>query len=324
MPVEKTALLPVSADEAFALLTQPDRLRRWQTVTARVDLRAGGAYRWTVVPGHAAAGTFVEVEPGRRVVFGWGWEGSADLGPDASTVTVTLEPTADGTLVRLVHDGLTREQEETHSDGWSHYLDRLQRAADTGDAGPDEWAAVPQPLDPLTAADAALALCQYALRGVTPADLHRDTPCSEFDVSELVGHLVDSLSGLAAMAGREADRRAGGDLEEQVAHVAQQALEAWGRRGLDGTVSAGPTQLPAAVAAGILVLELLVHGWDVAAATGQKLPVSEELAGYVLSLAEQVVTPQLRQGGSFAEAVDVAADAPALDRLAAFTGRSVA
>jgi uncharacterized protein YndB with AHSA1/START domain len=212
MPVEKTALLPVSADEAFALLTQPDRLRRWQTVTARVDLRAGGAYRWTVVPGHAAAGTFVEVEPGRRVVFGWGWEGSADLGPDASTVTVTLEPTADGTLVRLVHDGLTREQEETHSDGWSHYLDRLQRAADTGDAGPDEWAAVPQPLDPLTAADAALALCQYALRGVTPADLHRDTPCSEFDVSELVGHLVDSLSGLAAMAGQEADRRAGGDL----------------------------------------------------------------------------------------------------------------
>jgi uncharacterized protein (TIGR03086 family) len=143
-------------------------------------------------------------------------------------------------------------------------------------------------------------------------------------VGELVGHLVDSLSGLAAMAGQEADRRAGGDLEEQVAHVAQQALEAWWRRGLDGTVSAGPTQLPAAVAAGILVLELLLHGWDVAAATGQKLPVSEELAGYVLSLAEQVVTPQLRQGGSFAEAVEVAADAPALDRLAAFTGRSVA
>jgi uncharacterized protein (TIGR03086 family) len=326
MPVEKTAVLPVSADEAFALVTQPDRLRRWQTVSARVDLRAGGAYRWTVVPGHAAAGTFVEVEPGRRVVFGWGWEGSADLGPDASTVTITLEPTSGGTLVRLVHDGLGAEQEEAHSDGWGHYLERLQRAAVTGDAGPDEWAAAPQPLDRLTAADAALAVCQHALRAVTTADLHRATPCTEYDVEALVEHLVASLAGLAAMAGREVDRpvSAGGDPEHRVAQVAQQTLEAWWRRGLGGTVSAGSDELPAPFAASILVLELLVHGWDVAAATGQKLSVSEELAGYVLGLAEEVVTPQLRRGGSFGEPVEVPADAPALDRLVAFTGRAVA
>ena len=70
MFAEKTVLLPVSTDEAFALITEPDRLRRWKTVSARVDLRAGGQYRWTVIPGHVAAGTFVEVEPGRRIVFG--------------------------------------------------------------------------------------------------------------------------------------------------------------------------------------------------------------------------------------------------------------
>ena len=70
MLAEKTVLLPVSTDEAFALITEPDRLRRWKTVSARVDLRAGGAYRWTVVPGHVAAGTFIEVDPGRRIVFG--------------------------------------------------------------------------------------------------------------------------------------------------------------------------------------------------------------------------------------------------------------
>jgi len=67
MLAEKTVLLPVSTDEAFALITEPDRLRRWKTVSARVDLRAGGQYRWTVIPGHVAAGTFIEVEPGRRV-----------------------------------------------------------------------------------------------------------------------------------------------------------------------------------------------------------------------------------------------------------------
>ena len=79
MPFEKSVLVPLNADETFALITQPDRLRRWQVITARVDLRAGGEYRWTVIPGNSAAGTFTEVEPGRRVVFTWGWEGSAEL-----------------------------------------------------------------------------------------------------------------------------------------------------------------------------------------------------------------------------------------------------
>ena len=88
----KTVVLPIDIDQAFALITEPERLRRWQAVSARVDLRVGGDYRWTITPGHVAAGTFREVEPGKRVVFGWGWEGSPDLAPDASTVSVTLEP----------------------------------------------------------------------------------------------------------------------------------------------------------------------------------------------------------------------------------------
>jgi len=99
MPFEKSVFVPLNADETFALITQPDRLRRWQVVTARVDLRAGGDYRWTIIPGHAVAGTFTEVDPGRRVVFTWGWEGSPDLPPGTSTVVVTLEPAEGGTMI---------------------------------------------------------------------------------------------------------------------------------------------------------------------------------------------------------------------------------
>ena len=92
MSFTKTVTLSVSPDEAFALITDPERLRRWQTVSAVVDLRAGGEYRWTVTPGHVAAGSYREVEPGKRIVFGWGWEGNEDLGPDASTVKFTIRP----------------------------------------------------------------------------------------------------------------------------------------------------------------------------------------------------------------------------------------
>src|SRR5260370_19844899 len=127
MAFEKSVLVPLNADDTFALITEPDRLRRWQVITARVDLRAGGDYRWTIVPGYSASGTVTEVEPGKRVVFTWGWEGATDLPPGASTVTITLEPSAGGTVVRLVHEGLTGEQAASHAIGWIHYLDRLAK-----------------------------------------------------------------------------------------------------------------------------------------------------------------------------------------------------
>ena len=127
MSYTKTALLPVTPDEAFALITEPERLRRWQTVSAVVDLRAGGSYRWTVTPGHVAAGTFREVEPGRRIVFGWGWDGNPDLPFDASTVTITVEPADGGSLVTLVHEGLNEEQAEAHARGLGPLL-RAPRA----------------------------------------------------------------------------------------------------------------------------------------------------------------------------------------------------
>jgi uncharacterized protein (TIGR03086 family) len=324
MLAEKTVVLPVSTDEAFALITEPDRLRRWKTVSARVDLRAGGQYRWTVVPGHVAAGTFVEVEPGRRIVLGWGWEGDPELGPDASTVTITLEPVEGGTLVTLVHDGLSQEQVASHLVGWNHFFARLEQAASTGDAGPDEWAAAPVDLNPQSSAEATLAVCQNVLRGVRQDDLDLPTPCSKFTVGQLTDHLIGSLVSLGGMAGAPVVPAGSGTAESRVAFAAQQALEAWDRRGLAGTVRQGNTDMPAARAAGILSVELLVHGWDFAVATGQQVSVSDEVCSYVLDLAHEVISPHVRQSGSFADPVEVAPDAGNLDRLIAFSGRTAA
>ncbi len=319
---EKTAFLPVSPDEAFALITEPERLRRWKAIAARVDLRAGGEYRFTVVPGHVARGTYREVVPGQRIVFGWGWEGSEDLAPDASTVTVTLEPADGGTLVRLVHEGLTPEQAQSHLEGWSHYLDRLERAAASGDAGVDDWAFTPRTLDGVGSADATLAVLQRVLAGVTAADREKPTPCAEWTVHQLTEHLFASLASLGRMAGIEVTRTPQPTLEAAVAEVAQQVNEAWARRGLDGTVlTRAGGELPASLAVGILSIEYLVHGWDYAQATGQDLHVSEEVAAYVHGLGTQVI-PGARENGSFGPAVEVGDRARALDRLIALSGRA--
>ncbi len=244
MTAEKSAFLPISAAEAFALLTEPDRLRRWMTVSARVDLRAGGAYRWTVVPGHIASGTFREIEPGRRLVFGWGWEGDPDPAPDGSTVTITFEPADGGTVVRLVHDGLTDEQAANHLQGWVQFLGRLERVAAGDEPGLTEMTASPPDLDPLLSAEACLAVCQLVLRGVSGSDLARPTPCTEFTVAQVVDHLVESLQRLGGMVGAEVAPSGSTDVEPRVADAGQQALEAWRRHGLDGSVPFGDRQLP--------------------------------------------------------------------------------
>jgi uncharacterized protein (TIGR03086 family) len=326
MPFEKSVLVPLAADETFALITEPERLRRWQVITARVDLRAGGDYRWTIIPGSSASGTFTEVEIGKRVVFTWGWEGSADLPPGASTVTITLEPAEGGTMVRLVHDGLTPEQAASHAEGWNHYLGRLAVAAASGDAGADPWAAAaPRELDSVKAAEAALAACQLALRGVTEADSGRATSCAEFSVAQLADHLLGSITHLGGAAGAQfpaANSAAAPALEAQVADAAQAALEAWNARGLDGVVKAAGNELPAIVAIGILSIELLVHAWDFAQATGQQVTVADEVSQHVLDAAHKIITPAGRAQAGFDDAVQAGPDAGALDRLIAFTGRA--
>ena len=322
MSFTKSVTLPVSPDEAFALVTQPERLRRWQTVSAYVDLRAGGEYRWTVTPGHVAGGTFREVEPGKRVVFGWGWEGNDDLKPDASTVTVTVEPDGDGSKVTLVHEGLDEQQAASHAEGWNHYLERLEKLAATGDAGQDEWAWAPENLTPVTAAEAALAVIQPMLRNLTAEDRPKQTPCADFTCHELAEHLFGSLVQLGAMAGTTVVNPEEGSLENRISMMAAEAIDAWRAVDLDGTVPGpGGAEMPAAFAASILPIEILLHGWDMAQGSGQTLRVSDELVAYVRTLAESVV-PGGRGRGAFEDEVIPAPDASPLDELAAFAGRS--
>lgn len=323
MTIEQSVFIPVDPDTAFALITEPERLRRWQTVAARVDLRVGGDYRWTITPGHSAAGTFTEIEPGKRVVFTWGWEGSAVPDADASTVTITLEPVDGGTTVRLVHEGLGEAAAAGHTEGWAHFLGRLVALATTGDAGPDDWASAPDPINELISAEATLAIAQRTLAALTESDMGLPTPCEDFTVAALIEHLVGSIAGIGKALGVELTDDAGASPEVRVANAAAPILEAFNARGLDGTMDMGFAVLPATIVANILNIEFLVHAWDFATATGRTLDVVPVLSDYVLGLARNTIAPSMR-GHSFAEETLVEESAESLDRLVAFTGRQTA
>lgn len=202
MTIDKSVFIPVDPDTAFALITRPERLRRWQAVAARVDLRVGGEYRWTITPGHSAAGTFTEIEPGKRIVFTWDWEGSTASAGAASTVTITLDSVDGGTNVRLVHEGLSPEAAAGHTEGWNHYFERLATMATTDDAGADDWAAAPDPINELISAEATLAIVQR--RGRRPRNtISPQMRGRSFANETLVEESAASMDRLVAFTGRQ-------------------------------------------------------------------------------------------------------------------------
>jgi uncharacterized protein (TIGR03086 family) len=78
--------------------------------------------------------------------------------------------------------------------------------------------------------------------------------------------------------------------------------------------------MPASFAASILPVELALHGWDLAQGSGQHVHLSEELVDYLRGPAE-VLVPGGR-GSSFADQVVPPEGASAIDRLAAYAGRT--
>jgi uncharacterized protein (TIGR03086 family) len=175
-------------------------------------------------------------------------------------------------------------------------------------------------MGPFDCAAVTLPACRAVLRRLTEADLDRPTPCAEYTVADVGQHLLRSMALLASVAGEQIDAPAEGTLDARVAAMAEAALAAWRRRGLDGSVAVGRSTLPASLAVEIIPLELLVHGWDIARATGSTIDVSPEVAGHVLDRALTLITEDKR-GRSFAAEEPAGPGATVLQRLIAFTGR---
>ena len=130
-------------ETVFPYLIDPDRMVMWMGESANLDPRPGGTYDVHVHGDNHAKGEYVEVTPYSRVVFTFGWEReNSEVPPGSSTVEITLTPEGDGTLLRLRHEGLpSDEMRQAHTQGWTHYMDRLAKASTGEDPGPDSMAA---------------------------------------------------------------------------------------------------------------------------------------------------------------------------------------
>lgn len=184
------------------------------------------------------------------------------------------------------------------------------------------------------AIDRALDGAGAVVAALDPKALDAPTLCRDWDARALLGHLVGvmydpaaALSGAIPVVGAEEDR-VGSDPVGAFATAAEIDRAAWHRPdALEGVVPTPLGELPGPSAALAHLLELVVHGTDLALAIDRPDLVDDELCDALLRavLAAGGLDPY-RQPGWFDPAVLVAADtggARAHRRLLAYTGRRV-
>ncbi|AGL20234.1 TIGR03086 family metal-binding protein [Actinoplanes sp. N902-109] len=163
---------------------------------------------------------------------------------------------------------------------------------------------------------AALPPTLAVVRAVRPDQLDLPSPCGEFTVRDLIEHFRQSTLYLVSVTG-DAPADPPDGLEERLALVGEVYAKpaTW-----EGEVSFPSGPLPAATVGGMVVTEIVMHGWDLARATGQS-PVWDPQVVEFLESAVGRTAGMGRKMGAYGPEVPVPADAPPLDRVLGLTGR---
>ncbi|OUC76028.1 TIGR03086 family metal-binding protein [Gordonia lacunae] len=184
------------------------------------------------------------------------------------------------------------------------------------------------PADPRPAFRVATAWVTGLLAEIRDDQLRAPTPCDEFDVRTLSAHVVATAQRARALADG-ADVRAMPTIAEQhdaatYAALVEAALEGWADDATLGRMVQVPWgEVPGAGALWGYVSETLVHGWDLAVATGQPAEADPETAEATLAVAKQFIPAGIRTDPivPFGVVVEPRPDAGPTERLANWTGR---
>ncbi|MFI1384853.1 TIGR03086 family metal-binding protein [Embleya sp. NPDC020886] len=167
--------------------------------------------------------------------------------------------------------------------------------------------------------------------GVAPERIAGPTPCPEFDTRALLNHwIVYTSHGMEHRALRTTlpeettarDFVAEPDWADAYGAQLRRAVAAWAEPAVwEGEIDFGGGQtMPATEIAAMLLLELVLHGWDVARATGQDYRASAELGEAVEGIVARYAE-MYREYAGFAVPVAVPEDASAFERALGASGR---
>jgi uncharacterized protein (TIGR03086 family) len=166
---------------------------------------------------------------------------------------------------------------------------------------------------------------------VTDDQLELPTPCPDLCVGDLLDHVGVFAVRFAAAARKDSDGQAspapppsGSNLEvgwrKRISRDLLALADAWqDPRAWEGATLAGGNEMPADVVGLVALDELVVHGWDLAVATGQSYEPPVDEIEVAMSFVTSFGAP--RDGRLFGAIVPTPADARPLERLLGFAGR---
>lgn len=156
------------------------------------------------------------------------------------------------------------------------------------------------------------------------------TPCAQFTVHDVLDHMIVGGGSFAfGFLGEQAPEIKAPPVYGRVPAAEFRAameglLEAVRSPGAtERTISAPFGEVPGDVFARFVAFDGLIHGWDLATATGLSFELPACVIDAVDQFARGALSPEMRDGDTFKDETAAPADASQLDRLAAFSGRSL-
>ena len=181
---------------------------------------------------------------------------------------------------------------------------------------------------PTAAADVAAIA-----RGAAATPLTAPTPCAEFDLRTLINHFIGTTDALARVGRRHAlnpddpygarNDATAGDWPAALASNLSELAAVWSAEPTwNGAVDMGGNELPAVLIGEMSMAEVLLHGWDLAAATGQRLSVPDDAASELLRHITDTAEWGRSMGAYGPVVVDAAAARGPFGRALATAGRA--
>ena len=169
---------------------------------------------------------------------------------------------------------------------------------------------------------------------IDPDQLGNPTPCTEWSVRDVLNHITggSTMFAVSAEQGSVPDDvlgqlmggdNLGDDYKGAWKTASTRAMAVFGQPDvLDKIVKLPFGEMPAGVALNIAIFDVATHATDLARATGQTI-ADTDLLEAALDMGRQMISPEWRQAGVFGDEQPAPADAPIVDRLQAFAGRTI-
>lgn len=163
-----------------------------------------------------------------------------------------------------------------------------------------------------------------------PAQLHNATPCTTFVLRDVLDHMITGAGSFAYMFRGEQPPPSGPRTDDGLVPAAEfrramdELLDAVHADGaMQRTIASPFGAMPGDTLARLVAFDGLVHGWDIARASGLSWEVADDVVANVDAFARMAVSEDLRDGDTFKDPTTPDDTATPIERVAAFSGRTI-